>query len=50
MQTVAQKKKDDDDLIEVNALLELIAKTEWELSIGLRRINLHRLSDGKKPQ
>jgi hypothetical protein len=49
-QTVAQKKKDDDDLTEVNALLEPIAKTEWELSTGLRRVNLRRLPGGKKPQ
>jgi hypothetical protein len=48
-QTVAQKKKDDAELAEVNALLEPIAKAEWELSTGLRRINLRRVPGGKKP-
>ena len=49
-QTVAQKKKDDLDLAEVNTLLEPIAKAEWELSTGVRRINLRRNPGGKKPQ
>ena len=49
-QTVAQRKKDDTELAELNATLEPTTKAEWELLTGLRRINLRRNPGGKKPQ
>src|SRR6266516_1580934 len=49
-QNVAERKKDDLELAELNEKLEATAKAEWELSSGLRRINLQRNPGGKKPQ
>jgi hypothetical protein len=48
-QTVAQRKKDDLELAQLNEQLEEAAKAEWEISTGIRRINL-RNPGGKKPQ
>jgi transposase len=49
-QTVAERKRDDIKLAELNETLEAAARAEWELSTGLRRINLRRNPGGKKPQ
>jgi len=37
-----------EDLIKINAELELIAKAEWEINTAMRRIGLRNLG-GKKP-
>jgi hypothetical protein len=49
-QSVAERKKDDLELAELNEKLKATARAEWELSSGLRRINLRRNPGGKKPQ
>ena len=49
-QTVAQRKKDNLELARLNEQLEEAAKAEWEISTGVRRINLRRNPGGKKPQ
>jgi hypothetical protein len=48
-QTVAERKKDDLELDQLNKELEAAAKTEWEITTGLQRINLRRNPGGKKP-
>lgn len=49
-QSIAERKKDDLELAELNEKLKATARAEWELSSGLRRINLRRNPGGKKPQ
>jgi hypothetical protein len=50
LRMVLSVKRNDIELAELNAMLEATAKAEWELSTGLRRINLRRNPEGKKPQ
>jgi hypothetical protein len=47
-QSVVERKRDDLELAELNERLEATAKAKWELSSGLRRVNLRRNPGGKK--
>jgi hypothetical protein len=45
---VAERKRDDTELKALNTTLKPITKAEWELTNGIRRINLRRNSRGPK--
>ena len=48
---IAQERKvADKDLEELNAALEPLMRARWEISIGVRRLDLRGQSKGKKPQ
>lgn len=49
-QTVAQRRKNDLELAQLNEELEPIEKARWELETGLNRLNLRRKPGGRKPQ
>ena len=49
-QTVAQRKRDDIELAELNAQKEAEAEALWRITTGTQRINLRRNPGGKKPQ
>lgn len=49
-ETAQERKKADEELVELNKALEPMLKMEWELSTKMRRMNLRRRPAGKKPQ
>jgi transposase len=49
-ETAHQRKEADKELIKLNEALEPALKMEWEISTGMRRMNLRRRPSGKKPQ
>ncbi|ERF72881.1 hypothetical protein EPUS_08494 [Endocarpon pusillum Z07020] len=49
-ETAQERKKADEELVELNQALEPMLKMEWELSTKMRRMNLRRRPAGKKPQ
>jgi hypothetical protein len=49
-ETAQEKKQAEIELTKLNALLEPKLKLEWELTMGVNRINLRRRPAGRKPQ
>lgn len=47
-ETAAERRKSDEELAHINALLEPAAKVEWELLTDIRRMGLQK-KGGRKP-